>query len=130
MAEEVQTFNVTVTAGTPVASPHVAAIELGTRDVQEIQVEVPPGPRGEVGFWIGSAGTQIIPKNLGTFLVMDNVYRVFPLSGFFQSGSWEVHIYNTGHYDHTIQFTFLCNFVIGQTGAVSGTPIAGALLTG
>jgi len=129
MAQDIQTFDVTVQPGVAKATPALTTIELGIRRVLEIHVEVPPGPRGEVGFWLGSAGVQIIPKNLGQFIVTDNQHVVLPIDGFFDSGSWTVAMYNTGHYAHTFQYTFLSDFVIGFSGPSVGAPIPASELT-
>lgn len=129
MAQDIQSFIVTVATGVAKAAPAQTNIELGVRRVTEIQVEVPPGPRGEVGFWLGSGGVQIIPKNTGTFIVTDNQHLVFPVSDFFDSGSWTIAMYNTGHYAHTYQFTFLADFVIGVNGPANVSVIPSAQLS-
>lgn len=128
MAQDIQTFNVTVSAGVAIASPAITTIELGVRRVIEIRVEVPPGPRGEVGFWLGSGGVQIVPKNPGTFIITDNQHLELPIDDFFDSGSWTVAMYNTGHYPHTYQYTFLSDFVIGASGPIGAALIPSAQL--
>jgi len=131
MAQDIQTFNVTIAAGVAKATPVLTTIELGVRRVVEVKVEVPPGPRGEVGFWLGSGGVQIVPKNMGTFIVTDNQHMSLAIDDFFDSGSWTVAMYNTGNYPHTYQFTFMSMFVIGVNGPQSVAAIpASQLLSG
>lgn len=129
MAQEVQEFMVTVTAGTAIASPQVTQLALGIRIVDRIEVRIPPGPRGEVGFWLGSAGVQIIPKNLGTFIVANDEELGWDLQDFMTSGAWEVHIYNTGTYNHTLQFRFLLRYTAAGATAATAQPIAASDLS-
>jgi hypothetical protein len=107
MAEEVRQYNVTIPAGTAQNAGFRQAISMPTRIVEQIDIVVPPGPRGEVGFTIGSSGVQIIPAQYGTYIVTDNEVIHFPLTDQIDSGGWEFFGYNTGIYDHTIYIRFL-----------------------
>lgn len=122
MAQEIRILSVTVPANTPKTSLNVTTAAFGPRTVERIEVVVPDGPRGEVGFWIGTAGTQVVPHDQGTFVVTNNEVIGWPVQDLWDSGSWQVQAYNTGLFAHTLQFRFLCNYV--QPGATGAQPLS------
>lgn len=109
MAREVHLFSVTVPAGTPKSAPLAFNLNMPPRIVQLIDVEVPPGPRGEVGFSIGQAGNAIFPYEPGAFIVTDDRVVEIPLEDANTSGSWQVFAYNTGSFPHTLYVRFFCD---------------------
>ncbi len=119
MARETREYPFTIPAGTPIANPTSMAIDFPVRVVREIDIRVPPGPRGEVGFSIGSAGTPVIPLQAGAWIVTDDEVIKWPLDGYWDSGSWEVFGYNTGTYDHTLYFTFRLDLVGSSSPSVT-----------
>lgn len=120
MAQEIRSFSITIPAGTAIATPQVTQMSMPARNVDEVEVEVPPGPRGEVGFTLGSSGVQVIPIQLGSWIVTDNYTLNWRLEGFWDSGSWELRAYNTGSFDHTLSVRFLLSLVV--KGAASSAP--------
>lgn len=129
MAQELQQFEITVPAGTPKATPLITNLNLGSRLVREIRVLVPPGPRGEVGFALGSSGVMVIPITAGTFLVTDDEKLKLEMEKLWDSGSWQVQMYNTGHYPHTLRFSFLVDPAAGPgLGSIPNPIPASALL--
>lgn len=119
MATEIRTYAVTVPAGTSQASAFSQAITFPAREVSQINIRVPPGPRGQVGFAIGTGGMPIIPAGPGVFLVADDQEIEWPLDDVPNSGSWEVFAYNTGNYPHTLYVTFLLDLVSNGSGILS-----------
>lgn len=107
MAREVRRFPVTIPASTPKASPQVTNLSFPFRVVRELEVRIPPGPRGEVGFAIGGSGQPVIPVEAGAYLVTDDEIIRWPLDGFWDSGSWQMTAYNTGRFPHTLEVRFL-----------------------
>jgi hypothetical protein len=130
MAEEVREFHITIPAGTAKSAGFTASLSMPTRTVEQIDIIVPPGPRGEVGFQIGSSGAQIIPIQTGTYIVTDNEVIHFPLSEQINSGGWEFYGYNNGIYDHTIMIRFLVTPTTRQTAAPAVQPIQFGTLSG
>jgi hypothetical protein len=128
MAREIRRFTVTVPAGTAIATPQVTALTMPSRVVRELEVVVPPGPRGQVGFALGSTGVAVIPVNAGAWLVTDNETIRWPLEGFWDSGSWQMRAYNTGRYPHTLEVRFLVDLV-GSPNNVSQPIDPGLLAT-
>lgn len=111
MAAEVRQFNVLIPHGTTAANPLVTDCSFPVREVSGIRVRVPPGPRGEVGFKLGSGSVPIIPDNQGNWIITDDDTLQFDLTDQHNSGSWDLIAYNTGTYDHTLYITFLLDLV-------------------
>lgn len=117
-ADEVYAFAVTITAGTAIASPQVTGIPIPPRIVNVVEVVVPPGCSGLVGFQVGMAGVQIVPVNNGGWIITDDEKIVFPVQGLPDSGAWQVIGYNLDIYDHTIQVRLLTSLVITSPNAL------------
>ncbi|MGH3180334.1 MAG: hypothetical protein ACRDOE_00265 [Streptosporangiaceae bacterium] len=111
MAVEVRVFHVVLAPGDSVGVPHVVALTFPPRLVSRIQVLVPPGPRGTVGFALGAAGVAVLPSEAGTFIVADGETIDWPLSRQIESGAWELFAYNAGVFAHTLEVRFLVELV-------------------
>lgn len=122
MAIEVYEFAVTIPAGTLKTALSMTSCKLPMRRVDRIEIKVPPGPRGLMGFQIGGSKQQFIPRGAGQFVVTDDEEISWDIVGAFDSGDWWVMGYNSGTYDHTIYVRFLVSLV----GKVTATaqPIA------
>lgn len=107
MSRETRVFHVTVPANTPKAANFTADLSFPARVVQELEVVVPAGPRGFLGFAIGAAGVPIIPVEPGAFMVTDGEVISWALQGYHDSGSWTLFAYNSGKYAHTLEVRFL-----------------------
>lgn len=94
-------------AGTLESVPVTTALTWSEGDVVKIEVVVPPGPSGLMGFAIGHSGQVIIPRTPGQWIVTDDERIDWPLSGYPTGGAWFVRAYNLDIYDHTIYFRFL-----------------------
>lgn len=124
MAREVRNFAVTVTNGTPIATPQLTNLAMPARQVERIKVRVPPGPGGTVGFALALSGVPIIPWQSGQWIVADNEVVDLPLEGFPSSGAWQLRAYNTGVYDHTLYVLFyLALPQLAAAGAVLTQPL-------
>lgn len=111
MAQDIRVFDITIAPGGTVAAPQVFNVAFPPRRVDRIEVRIPPGPRGEVGFAIGSSGAAVIPREAQTYIVSDNEVLAWDVEDLWDSGSWQVFAYSTGHYSHKLQFRFLCSYV-------------------
>lgn len=125
MAIEIRDFTVTIPAGTAKSAGFSASLAIPPRVVTQINVRVPPGPRGEVGFSIASGGVNIIPVTSGDSIVTDNEDLAYPLENTITSGAWQLLAYNTGSYDHTLRIYFYCDLVpdAAGTGSTSTTVV-------
>ncbi len=130
MAVEVKSFQVLIPAGTLQSAPQVTSLAMPSRVVNRIEVKVPPGPRGEVGFAFTSGGQQMIPVDLNTFIVTDSEEISWDLEDQIDSGAWQLSAYNTGNFPHTLYIRFLITPPQLATTAPVVVPISsGALST-
>lgn len=126
MARDIQSFAVTVPPGGTPAAPQRFAMTMPARIVTEVDIFVPPGPRGEVGFALGAAGSQFIPSNSGGYILTDNQVITWALEDVIESGAWQLVAYNTGLYPHTLQIVFRCELpTIGVPSPDGPTTTAG-----
>jgi hypothetical protein len=130
VAIEVRNFAVTIPAGTSIASGFSASLAIPMREVTQIDIRVPPGPRGEVGFGIGAAGQTIVPYGGVAYIVTDDESLAFPLENTITSGAWVLYGYNTGNYPHTLYVYFHLQLVGSAPAGTSGTPLTGDQITG
>jgi hypothetical protein len=129
VAVEVYEFAVIIPASTPLAAPLTFNLGMPTRVVDEVEIVIPPGPRGEVGFQLGSGSSQIIPRAPGQFVVSDSETIHWPLEGQIDSGAWSLIAYNTGAFNHTIRVRFLVRLPPSQTERKGLTLLAAAALS-
>ena len=101
-------FTATIPAGTPKAVPVVVNMVFPPMVVEEIEVIVPPGPNGAMGFKIGQAGVQVFPLSPDDYIVTSNEALKWPIEGANTSGAWQVIGYNTGTFNHSLEVRFLC----------------------
>lgn len=128
MAEEIRRFGVTIPAGTAKSAGFTADLSFPARIVTEIEIRIPPGPRGEVGFAIGAAGTPVIPVQPGAYIVGNDEPISWPLEGFWDSGSWTFYGYNTGRYPHTLEVRFLVDLPQEKAASEAAQNIAPSLV--
>lgn len=120
MSDRIEWFTVTVPPGTAIASPLVASCVFQQGDVVEVDVIVPRGPAGLLGFFIGAGGSQYIPRTAGSFIVPDGIYFTWPLRNAINSGSWSVTAYNLDIFPHTLQVGFQINELSQSVSDASG----------
>lgn len=99
-------FAPTIPAGTPIANPVTRALLTVDLLVRQIDIQVPPGPRGTVGIQLTTAGLQVWPVVTGTWFVTDNRTFTFIPPEDTPVSQWNLTGYNTGQYPHTIQIVF------------------------
>jgi hypothetical protein len=107
MAALIYRFSVTIPAGTPIATPQTTPFGLPLRIVTGVEVLIPPGPRGNVGWKITSDGLQVIPINAGSWFTADGEKAAWDLHDQPTNTHWECTAYNTGTFPHTLEFRFL-----------------------
>lgn len=105
---EIYQFANTVNAGTAKANPAFFPMALPMMDVAWVEWEVPPGARGDVGFWIGSHGQPIIPFASGpaNWIVTDGRAAHWDVADLMDSGDWQMAGYNIGVRPHTVTIRF------------------------
>lgn len=122
MARQLYEFAPTIPAGTLTTAPVTLPMVMPTRIVRKIEVRVPPGPSGVMGFQIGAAGQAIIPANAGAFIVTDDERITWELEEQIESGAWQLIGYNTGDFPHTVYVRFLVDLPSDVAGASTPAP--------
>jgi hypothetical protein len=109
MPIEVYAFDVTTPVGTLKTAPLLSNLTMPARIVRQVDIRIPAGCRGVVGFALAAAGNPILPVNPGAWIVGDNELIPWPLVDQITSGAWQVLTYNLGKYAHTLEFRFQCD---------------------
>lgn len=112
MATRIETSALLVPAGTPQSAPVQQNMTFTDGRVDAVEVIVPDGPSGLVGFQIGHSGQVIIPYDGVSFNVTDDEKIHWPLESFPEAQKWFIRAYNTGSYNHTLRFRWLITDVI------------------
>lgn len=107
MAQRINAPVVVVPANTPKLTPVAFAFSWPEGIVRTLEIDIPPGPSGLVGFFLTHSGTQVIPEGSGQFIISDNRFFSWPVEQFPTGGKWACVAYNTDVYDHQLQFHFL-----------------------
>lgn len=122
MAVQVQQFAATIPAGTLESKPAVVPIDMDNWTLEQIDLEVPAGPAGLMGFYVANNGVQWIPRQVGTWLVWDDVQQSWALTDQPNASGWAVIGYNTGTFDHTITVRMHVTPPSDATAAVQPAP--------
>ena len=107
MASEVHHFQATVPSGTTKAGALLFNFNIPPRVVDQIEIEVPPGPRGEVGWQIALSGGALFPYEPGAFVVTDDRTTTWQVENQNTGGAWGLIAYNTGKFNHTLYVRLL-----------------------
>ena len=103
---QVRQYDLTVpTTATPAApSTFQTPLDQAT-DLVWLEIEIPPGARGQVGFFLASSNQQVFPFRTGTvpkWMRLDGVMPRYDLDLGISSGDWQIVAYNQGFYNHLI----------------------------
>lgn len=123
MAQRVIPLTCTIPAGTPISAPAHFPFVFAAANVERIDVRVPPGPSGTVGFNINHGGGGFIPEGAGNWIIADNQYLQWPLDDAPNNGNWDIVGYNLDVLDHTIYVFFNVSALTSVSIPVSSVPI-------
>lgn len=107
MADRIEVFDVPVPAGTLQTAPATTALAFDDGIVTDIEVLIPPGPSGFVGYRFAYGGQQIIPHTVGRFIIASGEVIKWPVSKFPTGSQWQLVAYNTDIYTHTLHIRIL-----------------------
>lgn len=132
MASEVHQFSAVIPAGTPFSAP--VTIELGQAnyEIESVDLEVPPGPSGLMGFYVALSGQQWLPWEMGEWIIWNDRTESWLTNDQVTNGGWEIVGYNNGVYDHMVTVRFHVNPIVYDTTPVVpqitiiSQPLAGA----
>ena len=102
MADRIEAPTITIPPGTTKAVPQLTALSLQDSIVERIQVVIPPGPSGLMGFAFVHSGQQVIPFKDGEWIVVDDQRLDWPIEHFPTGDKWSVKAYNLDVHAHTI----------------------------
>lgn len=119
MAYRVLQYAATIPAGTLETAPVTVTFDLDNWTIEQIDLEVPPGPAGLMGFYVDNNGVQWIPASPGQFLVWDDVQQSWPFTDQPDASGWSVVGYNLGTYDHQVIVRFHVNPTVVAPAAPS-----------
>ena len=111
MAGSIRQTTATIPANTPKTAPYVAPITLDYFDIESVDLEVPPGPAGLMGFYLARSGQQVIPYESGEFLVWDDRFDSWYLTDQPTGSGWQIVGYNLDVYDHDVVVRFHVNLI-------------------
>lgn len=117
-------FDITLQPGSTAAAPVTTAIGVADIWCYSVQIEVPKGPAGVMGFFLTYANTQIVPWSQSKhYLVVDDFDHTFPVNAELGKGLAMVG-YNTGYWPHTVYFRFLGVPIAAYSAAQPQAPVA------
>ncbi len=102
MSIRVYQFTVTIPAGTLKTAPQTTDLNIDGWDLETLDLEVPAGPAGLMGFYIANNGVQWIPQGPDEWLVWDDRQKSWPFTEQPNASGWQVVGYNLGDYDHDV----------------------------
>lgn len=85
--------------------------------MERIEVRVPPGPSGLVGFAFVHSGQQVIPFTDGLWIVTDDESIDWSVEEYPTGDKWSLKAYNLDVYPHTLH----CRFHMREVGSAVPT---------
>lgn len=129
MALRVFQFAASIPAGTAKASPVTVPIALDGWELETLDLEVPNGPSGLMGFYVANNGVQWIPQPAGQWLVWDGVQDTWSFDEQPNASGWAIVGYNTGGWPHSVIVRFHVNLPTQAQQAI-GLPTLTVLTSG
>lgn len=103
----VHQYTASFPANTPIASPVTVPIGAPGEVVVFIDVEVPPGPAGLMGFYIAYNGARVVPRENAEYIIWDDQSDTWYLDDYPTTGAWSVVGYNLSiAYAHAVTIRF------------------------
>lgn len=120
MAYRVIPFTSTIPAGTPIATPVTIPLTLDNWTIEQIDLEVPPGPSGLMGFQVYNNGVAWIPYGTGNWIVWDDHSEQYSLRDQPNGSGWAIVGYNLGLFPHSVTTRWHVNPI--QPAAATAAP--------
>jgi hypothetical protein len=98
-----------VPAFTDIAAPLVTALPFDEGEVLSIEIVIPDGCAGLVGFAFRQSQQQVIPFGDGTWIIGNDEVIRWPTEGYPTGAKWAMVAYNTDLFPHILQTRFLMN---------------------
>jgi hypothetical protein len=127
-ATRVETFDVLVPAGTPKAAPLETLTPWNPGELVGLEVGVPDGPNGTVGFRVALAHSPVIPRTEGAWIVANAETLSWPLAAYGNTGAWSVFAYNSDIFDHVLHVRYLVADFASLPASPAELPAVGPIL--
>lgn len=111
MAQEIRHNTFTIPPLTPSTAPVALDMTFPPREVRRLEIVVPPGSNGLVGFHIQNSNLKVIPYGSDEWIITSGEVIGWDLTGYINSGSWQIAGYNTGAKAHAIYLRWLLDLV-------------------
>ena len=122
MVDRIEAPSVIVVAGSTPATAVTTALPFNPGYVVGIQIVVPPGPSGLMGFQILHSGVTVIPYNNSEWIITDNEIIDWPVSNMPTGDKWQIRAYNSDVYDHLVMLRFLIDEIAPVSTSVQAMP--------
>lgn len=99
-------FTLTIPPGFTPNAPAVVPVIFEDVRLDAVDIRVPPGPNGQVGFYITLTGTTIVPWGEGAQWIIANDEPLHFDVGTEANGGVAIVCYNLGVWPHTLYFRF------------------------
>jgi len=106
VANRIEPFSVTIPAATAIATPQTTALVFDDGIVRHMDITVPPGPSGLVGFVVVYNVQTVIPYKGSNWIIADDRVIPWDLDGFPTGRGWGLRGYNLDANPHTIYLEF------------------------
>lgn len=107
MAKIIRQRTVTIPANTSMNSLYRANLNLPVETIESVDIRVPSGAFGLMGFYIAVSDQQIIPFEPGQFFVWNDDTERWPIEDYPNAGGWQVFGYNLDSvYPHRVELRF------------------------
>lgn len=102
MANRIEPFEVVIPAGTTQSAFQRTSLPIQDGRVDKIQIRIPPGPSGLVGFRVAHSQQAVIPYTGDRWFVTDDDKLDWDTFAYPEGDAWELWAYNTDVFAHTI----------------------------
>ena len=106
MATRIEPFEVSTPPATSIAAFQRTSLPFQDGRVDRVEIVIPPGPSGLVGFRVAHSGQSVLPYTGDRWFVVDDERLDWPIERFPTGGAWELWTYNLDVYAHAIQVWF------------------------
>lgn len=109
MALRVFQFVATIPPSTQPTAPATTIFDLDNWELESLDLEVPAGPNGVVGFYVVNNGVQWIPQPAGEWLIWTDQNQSWTFEDQPNASGWGIVGYNEGFYQHSVTARFHVN---------------------
>jgi hypothetical protein len=107
MAQMIRERQITIPHNTPLSAGFSVDLNLPDEIVETVDLKVPSGPLGLMGFALAYSDQQIVPYEAGTFFKWNDDRLTWAFDDYPSGGDWQLIGYNDDVvYDHTVYLTF------------------------